>query len=418
MASRRRTSLLSRIDRGTAAIAVLCVAGVVLFSILVPIQTVLAGTPLAMSFLLGAAICGAPLLAVTRVRTAITLFCIAAFVLPLWVDPARATESPWPWSVPALLAFALLVGVVAFVHGPRRAAVPFVLGTVASLTAPLLRPEIVATPATAGSATADLIVTASVAAAVFLISVLLAGRLRVDEELTREREHSALEESRRALVEERTRIARELHDVIAHSMSVIQVQSSTARYRLSGLDEQTIAEFDSIAATARSSLMEMRRMLGVLRTEDHAAELAPQQGIADLPALVDSIRRAGADIALSIDAGDATLTASPATQIAAYRIVQEGLSNAVRHAPGAAIRVQVEAGATALRIGLRNDMTVDASPGHSSGYGLRGMRERAEILGGSLTAGPSPDGEWAVDAVLPVSPAFDTPDRPQGKETT
>lgn len=417
MASRRQAPRTARIDRGTAAIAALCVAGVVLFSILVPIQTVLSGTPLALSFILGAVLCAAPLLAISRPRIAIALFCVAAFALPLFVDPAKATQAPWPWSVPALLAFALFVGVVAFVHGPRLGAFPFVIGTVSSLTAPLLRPDIVSTPATAGSATADLIVTASVAAAVFLIAVLLAGRLRVDEELNREREHSALEESRRALVEERTRIARELHDVIAHSMSVIQVQSSTARYRLSGLDEQTTAEFDSIAATARASLTEMRRMLGVLRTEDHSAELAPQQGIADLPALVDSIRRAGADLELSIDVGDATVTAPPATQIAAYRIVQECLSNAVRHSPGASVRVRVDADATAVRIAVRNDLSTGSASGGGSGYGLRGMRERAEILGGSLTAGPSPDGEWAVDATLPLGPTSGRGDHHQDKES-
>ena len=137
-------------------------------------------------------------------------------------------------------------------------------------------------------------------------------------ELTREREHSALEESRRALVEERTRIARELHDLIAHSMSVIQVQASTARYRLPEIGDAASVEFDSIAATARTSLTEMRRMLGVLRTEDQTAELAPQQGIDDIPALVDTIRRAGVTVGLEIT-GSVT-DAPQAVQIAAFRL--------------------------------------------------------------------------------------------------
>lgn len=261
----------------------------------------------------------------------------------------------------------------------------------------------VATPASSGSATANLIVTTSVAAAMLLIAVLVAGRVRVAAELTREKEHSALEESRRALVEERTRIARELHDVVAHSMSVIQVQASTARYRIADLDAEAAAEFDDIAATARTSLTEMRRMLGVLRTEDQHAELAPQQGLDDVPALVDTIRRAGVEVGLVLEGMEAASAAGPGVQIAAFRIVQEALSNAVRHAPGARVTVRLHADADALHIRVHNAAPPQATESPSGGYGLRGMRERAELLGGSLAAGPSDDGGWTVEAALPLS---------------
>lgn len=404
MARRReRTPRRPRISPRTAAFVALCTAAVVLYANLVPIQTVLYGTPLPLSFILGAALCSSPLLAIPRPRWAIALFSAAAFALPLIVVPDLATQSPWPWSVPALLTFILFVGVVTFVHGARVGAFPLVIGVVLSLSAPVLRPDVVATSATAGSATADLIVTASIAAAIFLVAALVAGRLRVSQELTREKEHSALEGSRRALVEERTRIARELHDVVAHSMSVIQVQASTARYRIPEIGDAATAEFEDIAATARASLTEMRRMLGVLRTEDQTAELAPQQGIGDVPALVDSIRRAGVEVGLVIEGGDAASAATPAVQIATFRIIQEALSNAVRHAPGARVAVRLHVDAAAVRIHVRNGAPPHSPQSHGIGYGLRGMRERAELLGGSLSAGRDTDGGWTVDASLPVT---------------
>ncbi|KQQ64696.1 sensor histidine kinase [Microbacterium sp. Leaf320] len=401
MARRRpRIERAPRISRRTASVAALGAACIVLFSVLVPIQTVLYGTSLPLSFILAAALCGSPLLALTHPRWAIAAFCASAFTLPLLVVPTLATESPWPWSVPALLTFVLFVGVMAFMHGARLGAFPLVIGAVLSLTAPLLRPEIVATAPTAGSTTADMIVTTSVAAAMFLVAVLVAGRVRVSAELTREREHSALEESRRGLVEERTRIARELHDVIAHSMSVIQVQASTARYRLPEIGDAASAEFDSIAATARASLTEMRRMLGVLRTEDQTAELAPQQDIDDIPALVDTMRRAGVTVGLEITG--AVADAPQAVQIAAFRIAQEALSNAVRHASGAPVTVRVQADADAISIRVRNGRTSAPPAATGGGYGLRGMRERVELLGGTFTAGPITDGGWEVAASLPL----------------
>ncbi|WP_311259388.1 sensor histidine kinase [Microbacterium sp. WCS2018Hpa-9] len=417
MARRRpRTERAPRISRRTAVLTALGAVSLVLFAILVPVQTVLYGTSLPLSFILGAAVCAAPLLALNHPRWAIAMFCAAAFTLPLLVVPALATEAPWPWSVPALLSFVLLVGVVTFVHGARAGVLPLAIGALLSLTAPLLRPEIVATPETAGSVTADLIVTSSVAAAMYLVAVLVAGRVRVSAELTREREHSALEESRRALVEERTRIARELHDVIAHSMSVIQVQASTARYRLPEIGDAASVEFDSIAATARTSLTEMRRMLGVLRTEDQTAELAPQQGIDDIPALVDTIRRAGVTVGLEITG--AVTDAPQAVQIAAFRIAQEALSNAVRHASGAAVTVRVQADADAVGIRVRNGRASDSPASPGGGYGLRGMRERVELLGGTFAASPTTDGGWEVAASLPLRDAPPRDDAPEQPEET
>ena len=235
-------------------------------------------------------------------------------------------------------------------------------------------------------------------------------------ELEAEREVTAAQ----AVALDRVRIARELHDVVAHSMSVIQVQASTAKYRVPGLADEATAEFDDIAATARASLVEMRRLLGVLRTEDQVAELTPQQGIADLPALAESLRRVGADITLQVTDTDGA-EVPPSVQIAAFRIVQEGMSNAVRHAPGAPVAVDVRVDDAAVHLRIHNGASRSAGE-HGAGHGLRGMLERAELLGGGLSAGPDGEGGWLVVATLPVTvssePRTSTPSSPSRPVST
>lgn len=388
-------------ERPSRRIVALWALVVALYATLVPIQIALYGVAVPAAFLLGAGVCAAPALAVHRPRSALALFLVTAFVLPLTASPARASFAPWPWSVPALIAFVLLVAILSVLHGWRLSLIALLLGMMASLTASLLMPSVTSADATG----ADLIVTASIAAGALLVGVLLAGRMRLGAELSREREHVAQEQSRRELAEERTRIARELHDVVAHSMSLIQVQASTARYRAPDLPDEAVAEFESIAASARGALGEMRRILGVLRTEDHTAELAPQRGLDDVPALVETTRRAGAAVELTQDVdGDIAVAA----QIAVYRIVQESLSNALRHAPDSAIVVSVSTGAEDVSVLVRN---APAAPpaSTSGGHGLRGMTERAALLGGELRAGVDGNG-WLVSARIPRHPA----DAPEG----
>lgn len=228
------------------------------------------------------------------------------------------------------------------------------------------------------------------------------SRLRAQRALATQTERTEAERARRAVLEERTRIARELHDVVAHHMSLIAVRAETAPYRITGLSEPARAEFGALSEVAREALAEMRRLLGVLR-HDQPAALAPQPQLADLPALIDAARRAGVSVELS--AAPAVGRVPPGVGVCAYRIVQESLSNASQHAPGAAVTVSVgqEAGAVLLRVA--NGPGGAAGPpgdGHGPGHGLTGMRERVALLGGSLSAGPAPDGGFVVSAVLPV----------------
>ncbi len=384
----------------TLAFGALALVAVALFSVLVPVLIALYGQPPAFAFLFGALLCGALLLAVRYPRWAIAAFTVSALALPLPIVAAPETTWPWPWSVPAMLTLFAFLGVLTVRHGWRFALAAWLLsigGTLAVVIA--LSAVVPVVPAIV-----NLVIVTSISGAALLVAVLVASRLRVGAELTRERELSALEQSRRVLVEERTRIARELHDVVAHGMSLIQVQASTARYRVPGLPDEAVTEFDEIAQTARSGLTEMRRLLGVLRTEDQQPDLTPQQGLRDIDALVAAVRRAGAEVEASLSpAPDAVPSA---VDIAAFRIAQEALSNAVRHAPHARIDVEVRTDAEAVRIIVRNGPGASpevAAAGTGRGHGLLGMRERAALVGGSVEAGPDSDGGWTVRAVLPLT---------------
>jgi signal transduction histidine kinase len=230
----------------------------------------------------------------------------------------------------------------------------------------------------------------------------LGSRWGAERALAAQTERTDLERARRAVLEERTRIARELHDVVAHHMSLIAVQAETAPYRLGDLPESARAEFGALSGVAREALAEMRRLLGVLRY-DQPAGLAPQPQLSDLPALVDAARRAGVSVELAVPRAMDDVPSGVA--VCAYRIVQESLSNASQHAPGAAVSVSVghDAGAVLLRVA--NGPGAPAGPSRcesGSGHGLTGMRERVALLGGSLSAGPSAGGGFVVSAVLPL----------------
>jgi signal transduction histidine kinase len=219
--------------------------------------------------------------------------------------------------------------------------------------------------------------------------------------LVEQEEVNELERARRAVLEEKTRIARDLHDVVAHHMSMVVVQAQTAPYRVEGVSPAARAEFESIGACAREALNEIRSMLGVLRSDGQLPDHAPQPAATDVLALFEGVRRAGVSIEWTIDGA---LHEIPATiGLAIYRIVQESLSNASRHAPGAAVRASLAIRASVVELVIVNGPeggTPEASPNGTPGTGISGMRARAESVGGTLTAGPNPDGGFQVRALL------------------
>jgi signal transduction histidine kinase len=227
-----------------------------------------------------------------------------------------------------------------------------------------------------------------------------------------ERRHSG----ERALLEERQRIARELHDVVAHHMSVIAIQAEAAPYKTAAPPPELVECFAGIRESALTGLAELRRVLGVLRTD--RADTAPQPGLAGLDALLGSARSGGLSVTATIT-GDPVLLPD-GVDLSAYRILQEALSNAMRHAPGSRVLVSVAYRGNYLGLDVRNDAGSRAAAaataletgqpagtgdlaGTGSGHGLIGMRERAAMLGGSLDAGPREDGGFQVIATLPVT---------------
>ena len=211
---------------------------------------------------------------------------------------------------------------------------------------------------------------------------------------------------------ERARIARELHDVVAHHISMIAVQAETARLTTQGLPAAGAQRFTEIGDTARAGLTEMRRLLGVLREDAEAtvADRHPQPGLPQLAELIDTAREAsGAGTRLIVSGPVAEF--DPGVELAAYRITQEALTNARRHAPGAAVDVELRYADDALRLRIRDNgpgpsaaSAAEAAGPEPPGHGLLGMRERALAVGGSLRTGPAPGGGFCVEAVLPAKP--------------
>jgi signal transduction histidine kinase len=242
---------------------------------------------------------------------------------------------------------------------------------------------------------------AGVTAAVMLVLAVSAVAVglsrRVRGEAFAERDEALREQ---AAMGERARIARELHDVVAHHISMIVVEADTARLATPGMPEAGQERLLAIRDTARGAMDEMRRLLGVLRDDaGAAAEHAPQPGLERLAELIDGAREAGTHVRLIVHGRVVPL--SPGVDLTAYRIVQEALTNVRKHAPGAAVDVELGYGAEALHLRVRDDGP-GAANGDSGGHGLLGMRERTAIVGGTLRTGPAEGGGFAVEADLPL----------------
>jgi len=241
-------------------------------------------------------------------------------------------------------------------------------------------------------------------AAAWLAGRALATRAQQTRELrarVRIAERARAEAEARASAAERARIARELHDVVAHSVSVMVVQSSAVRRLLHDDQSREREALLSVEQTGRQALSEMRRMLGVMRTgeEQPAATLTPQPGLENLDRLIEQVEQAGLPVELRIE-GD-RIPLSPGVDLSAYRIIQEGLTNALKHAKGAHAEVIVRYVGDAVELAIEDDGP-GAANGTAMGHGLVGMRERVALYGGTLEAGPRPQGGFVLRAKLPV----------------
>ncbi|GAA4987891.1 sensor histidine kinase [Actinopolymorpha pittospori] len=323
---------------------------------------------------------------------------VPSFVVSLVVRPIDPSE-PWPLLPTALIAY-LVVQLAVSLRRSLLVAVPAWLLASAALVTLAVRHQ----PRVAPGPDITLFVLLSALMLVAGTSIRLVSqarnRLAEEEHLTAEERH------RRRLLEERARIAREMHDIVAHHMSMIVVQASTAEYRLEGLNAAAKEEFTSISETARESLTEMRRLLKVLREEGTDPQRVPQPGLERIPSLVESTERAGTPVRLHL--GQVPDRIPELIGLTAYRVVQESLSNVVRHASGAPTEVTVSAEDARLTVRIVNDAPKGKpAPVESTGagHGLVGMRERVRLAAGELVAGPRPEGGFGVWASLPLAPA-------------
>ncbi|MDS1270104.1 sensor histidine kinase [Lipingzhangella sp. LS1_29] len=302
----------------------------------------------------------------------------------------------WPWPVTGLLALAVALYLVA-TRLPARVTVAVGGLTVCGVLLPAA--VLVGTPGW------QPVWLGALVGVILAYGHTVRGRRAARRDLERETELRRQDQARQAVLKERSRIARELHDVVSHHMSMIAIQADAAPYKHPELSSEATATFHTLRDTAREALGEMRRVVGLLREDTEHAERDPQPGLAQLETLVAGVRAAGVAVDLRVRSPDVPLP--DAVDVSVYRIVQEALSNASRHAPGAAVEVRVEPAGGQLVVSVRNGpgshVDTPAAPDPGGGHGLVGMRERVVMLGGSLRTGTLPDGGFQVVAQLPIT---------------
>ncbi|WP_344611742.1 sensor histidine kinase [Dactylosporangium salmoneum] len=292
--------------------------------------------------------------------------------------------TPWTFQPVQILSYPLILFVVAVRH--RRGVVIW-----AGVSAVLLILSYVQPQNIAGLMLALL--------AVLVVGDQIRRRREVQRALAEEEERTELAQARQAVVEQRNRIAREMHDVVAHHMSLIAVRAETAVYRIEGVPPAVAEELQAIAGTSREALTEMRRLLGVLR-DDSVPLTEPQPTLDELAGLVREAREAGVPVEFAPLPG---VEVPPGVGLAAFRIVQEALSNARRHAAGSPVTIRLSRDESDLTVFVRNELTNGGPHSDAKGHGLLGMRERAAAVGGTLTAGPVEDRGYEVVATLPLN---------------
>ncbi|MEU6259498.1 histidine kinase [Streptomyces sp. NPDC047043] len=308
-------------------------------------------------------------------------------------------DSEWPWLPGAFACHLFVLTIVAIRTRPRTAAWMWALTGVYGV--------VVTTFFSWGphsgfdANTAQLL---SFSALVLLAVSVWHIRREARQEVTAQQSVTAHERSRRTLLEERTTIARELHDVVAHHMSVVAIQAEAAPYRVENPPPELEKAFATIRENAVAALAELRRVLGVVRAEDYEAPDAPQPTLADLDALLANVREAGLSVDKTVTGAIRELPQG--VELSAYRMVQEALSNSLRHAPGASARVEIGYVLGGLGVRIVNDPPPNPSllkPSPGAGHGITGMRERVSMLNGEMTAGRTDEGGYEVTVFLPVA---------------
>ncbi|MGW8778678.1 sensor histidine kinase [Streptomyces sp. NPDC055796] len=298
----------------------------------------------------------------------------------------------WPWSPGSFVSYLATVTFAAMRTRPRAAGWMWLITLAIGIGIPVVlgRGEPV-----------EVMPMAFLLAVALLVVTVRNIRREAEQEVTAQQEVTAVERDRRTLLEERTTIARELHDVVAHHMSVVAIQAEAAPYRVKNPPPELEAAFATIRENAVAALTELRRVLGVVRSADYEAPDAPQPTLASLDGLLANVREAGLSVEKTVTGAVRELP--PGVELSAYRIIQEALSNTLRHAPGAAASVEVSyvLGGLGIRV-VNAAATGDVRPSPGAGHGITGMRERVAMLEGEMTAGETEAGGYEVAVFIPV----------------
>lgn len=361
-------------------------AVVLLLALLSVLQLRAWGTPIALAVVLGTVQTG-PLVTVNRAPVPSWAVVTAGLTASTFLGYGQGSLG-WPWPAASCLA-ALIVLVVVAVLGSRRTAVVAGVATAAALL-----PAAFTVPLPPGL--------------VILAVGVVAGAVALGDNVRTRREAQGrlrAEAARRGALHERAYITRDMHDIVAHRLSLIVLQAEAAPRQVAGLPEAAAAKFEVLRSVAADGLAEMRRMVDLLRDDATDSSQQPAPRLGDLSALIRGARRSG----MVVHARVALATTAPSRMIeaVAYRTIQEALSNAARHATGAEVDVEVVSNNGWLQVRVQNGPPhaapkAPAQQKAGSGYGLRGMRERVAAAGGNLNAEALADGGFAVTARLPV----------------
>jgi signal transduction histidine kinase len=377
-----------------------------LFWLSVPTLVALYDLALPVAFGLSSLQCATLPLAIRFPRSAMLLH-IACIVLIGTVTRDSMIDGFWPVPVANLLTLASILILLGLREDWVVGVSAWWLSFLAMTVVVVLNSNALSTESEWG---VDVLVSVTVTLIALVVSIFIGQRGRVRETLAAAKRDVELEQARRETVEERARIARELHDVVAHSMSIVHIQAESAQYRVNDLDAAR-AEFTDIARSARSALGEMRRLLQALHPDDGETLYAPQPTIGDIPALIAGAEKVGSPVTFVSDVRTGAL--SPVIELTIYRIVQEALSNVIRHAPQSAVEVALREGQDAVEVRVHNSAPPrtdrgDPSPTPSGGHGLRGMRERVALVQGDIEQSLLPDGGFLITARLPTTAQEDT----------
>ncbi|TSB31531.1 sensor histidine kinase [Streptomyces benahoarensis] len=324
---------------------------------------------------------------------------LAATIAYAWTGASLAGHNtaglPWPWTGAALLVHLAVTLINAWQFPLRVAAAQWALSMLTGLA--------LQTWATPPGANHNLQLYGAASVIGLALLTVVRSNVRARRQLRRQESLTALERSRRAVLEERARIARELHDVVAHHMSVVAVRAEAAPYRVADPPQELSECFTEIRENALAALAEMRHLLGTLRSDeqDPDSRYVPQPGLDNFEELLENVRSAGLDIAAEIRGVRRELPKR--VELSAFRITQEALSNALRHSPGSQVEVTLTYGRSEIEVHVSNGPPagpVEPRPG--SGHGVLGMRERVSLLGGTFRATHRGDGGYEVTAALPL----------------